>query len=183
MNAYAAEALFKGPEHRVHLRTAQEGGVVWLDLADEESRAVRVDKEGWRVVSAGEVVPKFFRPPNMRPLPEPLPGEADASQLRKVLKVPDADTFQLLLTYLSFAILPNKPYPILAVSGPAGAAKSSFAEFVRTTIDPSDWPKDGICKFPSDAVTEVVLGVKSDAKSGVIHCIMSPHQQIVWRFG
>ena len=144
VSTYSAEAQFKGPEHRVHLRTAQEGGALWLDLADAEARAVRIDKDVWRVVPAGEVAPKFYRPPNMRPLPEPLPGEADTTELRKVLNLSDEDTFRLLLTYLSFAIMPDKPYPILAVSGPAGAAKSSFAEFVRATIDPSEVPLFGM---------------------------------------
>src|SRR5215472_18627179 len=40
----------------------------------------------------------------------------------------------------------SKPYPIIAVSGPAGAAKSSFAEFVRMTIDPSEVPLFGMPK-------------------------------------
>jgi len=96
------------------------------------------------VVPAREVVPKFHRPPNMRPLPEPVREGADASQLRRLLNLSDEDTFRLFLTYLSFAIIPDKPYPILAVSGPAGAAKSSFAEFVRTTIDPSEVPLFGM---------------------------------------
>ena len=144
VSAYSAEALFKGPEHRVYLRTAQDGDAIWLDLADADGRAVRIDKETWRVVPAREVVPKFHRPPNMRPLPEPVREGSDASQLRRLLNLSDEDTFRLFLTYLSFAIIPDKPYPILAVSGPAGAAKSSFAEFVRTTIDPSEVPLFGM---------------------------------------
>jgi putative DNA primase/helicase len=144
VNTYSAEALFKSPEHRVHLRTAQDGDAVWLDLADQDGRAVRIDKEGWRVVSTREVVPKFHRPPNMRSLPEPAREGADAMQLRKLLNLADEASFRLLLTWLSFAVMPDKPYPILAVSGPAGAAKSSFAEFVRATIDPSEVPLFGM---------------------------------------
>ena len=37
---------------------AQDVDAIWLDLADVESRAVRIDKEGWRVVLAAEVAPK-----------------------------------------------------------------------------------------------------------------------------
>jgi putative DNA primase/helicase len=84
------------------------------------------------------VVPKFTRPPNMRPLPEPLQDQADEGQLQALLNLPDENGFRLLLTWISFVILPDKPYPILAVSGPAGAAKSSFAEFVRSAIDPNE---------------------------------------------
>jgi putative DNA primase/helicase len=160
VSTYSAEALFKSPEHRVHLRTAKEDGAVWLDLADAEGRAVRIDKDGWRVVPAGEVVPKFFRPPNMRPLPVPVQAEADAGQLRRLLNLSDEDTFRLLQTYLSFAIIPERPYPILAVSGPAGAAKSSFAEFVRSTIDPSWVPLVGMPRredLPAFAKNNAVL--------------------------
>jgi hypothetical protein len=144
VSTYSAEALFKNPEHRVHLRTAQQSDVIWLDLADAEGRAVRIDKEGWRVVPAREVTPKFFRAPNMRALPDPLREERDASQLRALLNLPNEDTFRLLLTWLSFAIVPDQPYPVIAVSGPAGAAKSSFAELVWTTIDPNEVPLAGM---------------------------------------
>jgi putative DNA primase/helicase len=144
VGAYAAEGLFSGPEHSVHLRTARHADVVWLDLADAEGRAVRIDKEGWRIVRAREVTPKFFRTPNMRALPDPLREGADASHLRKLLNLPDEDTFRLLLTWLSFAMVPDQPYPIIAVSGPAGAAKSSFAEVVWTTIDPNEVPLAGM---------------------------------------
>jgi hypothetical protein len=138
---------------------ARDGGAIWLDLADAEGRAVRIDKDGWGLVSAGQVTPKFFRPANMRPLPEPLPGEADASLLRRLLNLSDENTFQLLLTWLAFAIVPDKPYPIIAVSGPAGAAKSSFAEFVRATIDPSEVPLFGMPKR-DDGTARTAIGVK-----------------------
>jgi putative DNA primase/helicase len=160
VSANAAEALFKGPEYRVHLRTAREGGTIWLDLADAEGRALRIDKDSWTVVPAGQVTPKFFRPPNMRPLPEPLQGGADPSLLRKLLNLSDENTFRLLLTWLSFAMVPEKPYPIVAVSGPAGAAKSSFAELVRATIDPSEVPLYGMPKrddLPAFAKNNPVL--------------------------
>jgi hypothetical protein len=160
VSANAAEALFKGPEYRVHLRMARDGGAIWLDLADAEGRAVRIDKEGWTVVAASHVTPKFFRPPNMRLLPEPSQGEADASLLRQLLNLSDENTFRLLLTWLSFAIVPDKPYPLIAVSGPAGAAKSSFAEFVRATIDPSEVPLFGMPKrddLPAFAKNNPVL--------------------------
>ena len=76
--AYSAEALFRAPEHRVHLRPAQQGDAIWLDLADPEGRAVRIDKDGWRVVRGKEVTPKFFRPPNMKPLREKRPTRSNS---------------------------------------------------------------------------------------------------------
>jgi hypothetical protein len=160
VSTYSAEALFKGAEHRVHLRMAQQGDAIWLDLADAEGRAVRIDKDGWRVVPAKEVTPKFCRPPNMRPLPEPSRDEGGASQLRALLNLPDQNAFRLLLTWLSFVILPDKPYPTIAVSGPAGAAKSSFAEFVRNAIDPNEVPLVGMPRredLPAYAKNNAIL--------------------------
>jgi hypothetical protein len=143
-DTYAAQGLFQASEYRVHLRTAQQGGTIWLDLADPEGRAVRIDKDGWLLVPAPELPVKFFRPPNMKALPEPSRESADASRLRKLLNVPDENSFRLVLTWLSFAIVPEQPYPVIAVSGPAGAAKSSFAELVRTVIDPNEVPLAGM---------------------------------------
>jgi hypothetical protein len=135
---------------RVHLWTAQQGDAVWLDLADAEGRAVSTAKDGWHVVPCKEVMPKFFRPPNMRPLPEPLQGKADMSQLHQLLNLRDEKVFRLLLTWLSFAIVPDKPYLIIAASGPARAAKSSFAELARAAIDPSEVPLVGSRTNPDD---------------------------------
>src|SRR5258705_13783212 len=59
VSASAAEALFKGPEYRVHLRMAREGGAIWLDLADAEGRAVRAGRDASAIGPAGEVTPKF----------------------------------------------------------------------------------------------------------------------------
>jgi len=55
----AGSHLSKGPEHRVPRRMAQDVDAIWLDLADVEGRAVRIDKEGWRVGLAAEVAAKF----------------------------------------------------------------------------------------------------------------------------
>jgi hypothetical protein len=69
VDTYAAEGLFQAREYRVHLRTAQEGGTIWLDLADPEGRAVRINKDGWLVVPASEIPVKFFRPPRKKQIP------------------------------------------------------------------------------------------------------------------
>ena len=43
VEVYAAEALYKGPEYQLHLRTAPDGnGGVYIDLADQEGRAVHI---------------------------------------------------------------------------------------------------------------------------------------------
>src|ERR1700687_3110249 len=47
---FEAQALFDGEESPVHLRVAEHGGRLYLDLCDRAWRAVEIDDEGWRVV-------------------------------------------------------------------------------------------------------------------------------------
>jgi len=142
VEVYAATALYEGVEHQLHLRTANGGGSVYIDLVDQVGQAVYVSKEGWRVLPRAPV--KFYRPPNMKPLPEPLQEEADASLLQDMLNLPEESEFRLLLTACSFALLPGKPYPIIVFDGQAGAAKTSAARIVRNTLDPNEVPVSGM---------------------------------------
>ena len=142
VEVYAATALYEGVEHQLHLRTADGDGSVYIDLVDQVGQAVYVSKEGWRVLPRAPV--KFYRPPNMKPLPEPLQEEADASLLQDMLNLPEESEFRLLLTACSFALLPGKPYPIIVFDGQAGAAKTSAARIVRNTLDPNEVPVSGM---------------------------------------
>ena len=47
---FEARALFDGEECPVHLRVAEHGGRLYLDLSDCARRAVEIDAEGWRIV-------------------------------------------------------------------------------------------------------------------------------------
>ena len=57
LNLLEARAQFEGPRRPVHLRVAEFDGCIYLDLADDDWRAVRVGPDGWQVVSqsAGKV--------------------------------------------------------------------------------------------------------------------------------
>jgi hypothetical protein len=65
-----ARALFEGGEMSVQVRVAGHDGKLYLDLANEQWRAVEVDADGWRIVSSPPV--RFRRAPGMLPLPEPV---------------------------------------------------------------------------------------------------------------
>lgn len=157
--SFAAEAQFNGLEHPVYLRRAQDHlGIVWLDLADKTGRAVRISRDEWCVVPGSQVPVRFARPSNMRALPVPLREEADVSLLAELLNVPDEVTLKLVTTWLSFAMLPEQPYPVLAVSGPPGSAKSTLSEFVRELIDPSEVPLVGLPRG-----TDLVACAKNNA--------------------
>jgi hypothetical protein len=54
------------------VRPAEQGGNIWLDLADADWRALRTGPDGWEVVSDCPV--RFVRRQGMLALPEPVRG-------------------------------------------------------------------------------------------------------------
>jgi hypothetical protein len=47
-----ARAQFDGPQRSVHVRTAEQAGHIFLDLAGERWRAVDIGPDGWRVIAS-----------------------------------------------------------------------------------------------------------------------------------
>jgi hypothetical protein len=45
-----AKAQFDAPKREVHVRIAEHCGCIYIDLADEEWRAVEISASGWRIV-------------------------------------------------------------------------------------------------------------------------------------
>ena len=131
---------FEGPEYDVHVRVAEHEGAIYVDLADERWRAVRIDSSGWRVVSDPPV--KFVRAKGMLPLPEPVAGNQGAKKLRDLLnlKDEDEDSWRLILAWLVAAFRPNRPFVVLILQGEQGSAKSTVERILRALIDPSTAP-------------------------------------------
>ena len=108
------------------------GSACYLDLADPSGRAVKFGPEGWSVVDKPPV--RFQRPDGHLALPIPtVDGSIDL--LRPYVNLSDRD-FRLLIVWMAAALRPVGPYPILAIHGNQGAAKSTLAGIVRQLIDP-----------------------------------------------
>jgi hypothetical protein len=135
IRSLSAQAKFEGDQHDVQLRAADSGGRIYLDLGDEQWRAVEMDKVDWRVV---EPPVRFRRTAAMRPLPLPQRG-GSIHQLRRFVNLNESD-FILLVAVLVDALRPGKPHPVLYLAGEEGTAKSTLAKIVRLLIDPSGTP-------------------------------------------
>ena len=135
-----SKAHFEGPEHPVFVRLAERNGHIYLDLCDEDWKAVEVDSRGWRVVSAPPV--RFRRARGMFPLPHPV-NCGGIDELRRFLNVADDRDWMLLVAWLLAAIRPVGPYPVLVLHGEQGSAKSTTAELLRSLIDPNGAPLRG----------------------------------------
>jgi hypothetical protein len=132
-----ARAQFDGPERAVHIRTAAQAGRIYLDLADEHWRAVEIGTDGWRVVGLPPV--RFRRPAGMLPLPPPEPG-GSIEALNSFLNLPSRDVFVLIVAWLLAALRSSGPYPLLAISGEQGSAKTVLSKLLKALIDPNAAP-------------------------------------------
>ena len=158
-----ARADFGAPEREVFVRIGSHDGKLYLDLCDEAWRAVEITAAGWRVVTNPPV--RFRRAPGMKPLPvpvsAPLTSLASLNKLRALLNVggkserpppkvtpskngggadePSKD-FVLAIAWLLAALRDRGPYPILALTGEQGSAKSTFSAILRALLDPNTAP-------------------------------------------
>jgi hypothetical protein len=129
-----ARARYEAPERQVHLRVARLDDRVYLDLADVGWRAVEVDAGGWRVVERPPV--RFRRTAGMLPLPVPKSG-GKVEVLKDFLNVDD-DGFKLAVAWQLAALGGRGPYPILAIYGENGGAKTSTGRYGRRVFDPNE---------------------------------------------
>ena len=132
-----ARAQFDGPERAVHIRTAEHAGRIYLDLADEHWRAVEIGPEGWRVIASPPV--RFRRPAGMLPLPIPERGRS-IEALNSLLNLPSQNDFVLIVAWLLAALRSGGPYPLLAISGEQGSAKTVLSKLLKALIDPNAAP-------------------------------------------
>lgn len=137
INTLCGYARYTGPEHKVYTRLAVHKGRIYLDLGEPEWKAVEISKKGWKVIPTPPV--KFIRNRGNRPLPEPLRG-GDLTDLKPFLNVKSEAHWRLLVAWLLSAFHPQSPYPILALSGEQGSAKSTMSKLIRNMIDPNSAP-------------------------------------------
>lgn len=136
LNLLEALARFDGACEPVHLRVAPDGaGGIYLDLADADWRAVHVTPRGWSIVAEPPVA--FRRSPGMLALPLPERG-GSLDELRALVNVPSDRDWSLVRAWLVAAATDRGPYPVLALRGEQGSAKSTLARFSRGLIDPAE---------------------------------------------
>ena len=145
---FEARALFDGQECPVHLRVAEHGGRLYLDLCDRAWRAVEIDAEGWRMVDRPPA--KFRRTRGSQPLPEPGPG-GSLEELRSFFNV-DHHGWILIRAFLVAALRPGFPLPILVAKGEQGAGKSTACRVISSLIDPRTSALRGVAREVRDLI-------------------------------
>jgi hypothetical protein len=137
LDVLMGRALFEGPECPVYVRVAGDGNDIYLDLGDPIWQAVKITAIGWEIVADPPV--RFRRPKGLLRLPVPIRG-GTVDRLRRFVNVRDDDQdnqWRLFVGCLVASFRPNGPYPILALNGEHGSAKSTTAKIHRRLIDPN----------------------------------------------
>ena len=132
--ALEAKAHVSGEVHPVHLRVAEKAGDIYIDLADDLWRAIKITPQGWEVITEPPV--KFRRTKAMQTLPISERG-GTIEELRPFLNVDCDDDFRLAVAWALGALRPSGPYPILILTGEQGSSKTTFARVLRSLVDPS----------------------------------------------
>ena len=128
LNIIEATARFDARVRTVHVRVGELGDKLYLDLADQQWRAVEINSNGWRVVADPPV--RFRRPAGMLPLPVPERGGC-IDDLRPFLNISNEADFVLLVAWILAALHDRGPYPVLVLSGEQGSAKTFRAAVLR----------------------------------------------------
>jgi hypothetical protein len=133
LNTLFGQAKFEGPEKSVFRRVARFEDAIWIDMCDEDWRAVKVAAGDWEVLDNPSVM--FVRSPTMRPLPNPS-EKGEIAPLWSLLNIPLGDQI-LLLCWILECYRVETPYVVLELVGEQGSAKSKTQDVLRDFIDPN----------------------------------------------
>jgi hypothetical protein len=114
----------------------ESGSSCFLDLGDPTWRAVEISAAGWQIVPRPEV--HFRRSQGQVALPTPA-RDGTLGLLKKYVNVESGD-LPLLIAWITAALRPVGPHPILVITGEQGSAKSTLARICRLLIDPHTAP-------------------------------------------
>ena len=98
---------------------------------------MKINARRWLVVDQPAV--KFRRPDGQLRAAGSEPRRARSSGCDAYVNLTEPD-FRLLVGWLAAALLPEGPYPVLAIHGEQGSAKSTLAKVVRLLVDPQASP-------------------------------------------
>jgi hypothetical protein len=128
LNLLEAQAQFDGPQRKVSVRLAEQDGLIYLDLADEFWRCVEISATGWRIAQDPAV--RFRRSAGMQPLPLPVRG-GSIEALAPFANLTSDNNFVLVVAWLLGALRGGGPYPVLAIAGEQGSAKTVLSKLLR----------------------------------------------------
>jgi hypothetical protein len=158
IGALEARARFSTGVPEVFVRVGQDGDAAdptyYVDLGDHTGRGVAIRENGWKIVDRPAI--HFRRPKGLLSLPAPA-RDGSINLLRPYVNLGDAD-FRLMVAWLTAALRPVGPYPVLVLNGEQSAGKSTLAKILRMLIDPQTCPSLALPNSTRDLMATAVNG-------------------------
>jgi putative DNA primase/helicase len=137
--AVEARAVAQGKRYTAFIRMAEHQGRLYIDLCNENWKAIECTKNGWEPVD--NVPVKFVRREGMLPLPEPERVTEQLSgieELRSFFGNLSQEHFALMVAWLMSCLRDTGVYPVLMVHGESGSGKTFLTKLLMDLIDPRD---------------------------------------------
>lgn len=132
-----AMAVHDGHELPVCTRATNHAGKIYVSLCDHAWRIIEIDSAGWRICANSPI--RFRRSKGLAALPMPETG-GKISELRRFLNIRTDADFALCVAWLLAGLRGAGPFPILALRGEQGCAKSTATRILRALVDPNAAP-------------------------------------------
>lgn len=140
--ALQSKALFESREEKVFYRIGRTNDAIYIDNGIPNGFAYKITADGWEPVIKPDI--KFIRKSKMSALPATIPNgtpQENIGLLRKYLNTGGDDRLFILMVSWIIGAYSDGPYPILAIHGEKGTAKSTQAAILSRLIDPTEAEK------------------------------------------
>ena len=118
----------------VYQRAAWVDGTIWLDTGWADGSVIRVDPDGWEVVSSCPV--RFSRSQVTGGVPDPRDVDGNSDALNQFVHCAEQD-LPLVWSVLVTSWFTNVPQPVFSILGGADSGKSTTMGFLMDLVDPS----------------------------------------------
>ena len=147
LSVLEAKATFDGTMLELSNRFAVRAGIIYIDIADESWRVIKVTAHGWELMDKPPVL--FRRYSHQKALPIPVAG-GKLTTLHDHLAIKSDGDKLLVEAWLVASVFPDIPRPAITFHGPQGASKTTTARCIKSISDPSLTESVDLGKSPAD---------------------------------
>jgi hypothetical protein len=144
LNTLQGFALFKGEQFILSNRVSMYGGDVYYSLSNDEWEAIRISKDGWKIVENPPILFRRYTHQKSQVVPN---ENGDVKDIFRFINIKSDDDKLLFVVWLVSCFIPDFPHTMLYLFGPQGSAKSTASRLLKKIIDPS---KIEVAEIPRD---------------------------------
>jgi hypothetical protein len=129
--SYAAN---KGKKGTFSTRIKEQDGSIWINMS-RDNKAIEVTKDGWKLREIPEDV-FLITHAGQACYPEPV-EDGDMTILRQHINYSNEDNWKMIVGFILACFREDQEYPILAVTGTEGSAKTTLTNILMSLLDPT----------------------------------------------